>query len=28
MGVNLDNPRAVRALVAGHIIDGLNGRPT
>ncbi len=28
MGVNLGNPRAVRALVAGHIIDGLNGRPT
>ncbi|CAM3509477.1 TetR/AcrR family transcriptional regulator [Mycolicibacterium frederiksbergense] len=28
MGVNLDNPRAVRTFVAGHIIDGLNGRPT
>lgn len=28
MGVNLDNPRAVRAFAAGFIIDGLNGRPT
>lgn len=27
MGVNLDNPRAVRTFAADFIIDGLNGRP-
>lgn len=27
MGVNLDNPRAVRKFASGFIIDGLSGRP-